>query len=251
MQKPLRLDVYLTNNALASSRERAKSLIHKGLVYVDGRCVMKPSELIPQSANVQCGEDDMLYVGRGGLKLEAAIKAFGIELTGLVCMDVGASTGGFTDCMLKAGAKRVYAVDVGTDQLALSLRSDKRVINLQKTNFRYMKKTDIEENLDFSTVDVSFISLKLILPVLKEFFPDNGAAVVLIKPQFEAGRALVGKNGLVKSQRVHEQVVSDIKVFAQNIGFTVNGVITSPVRGGDGNTEFLMYMTVENRSEGI
>ena len=235
-----RLDVILVERGMADSREKAKKLIKDGFVKLNGSVHSKPGTDVKETDTVELCGGTIPYVGRGGFKLEKAIAEFGIKLEGTVCMDVGASTGGFTDCMLQNGASRVYAVDVGCDQLAQKLREDNRVVNMEKTNFRYLTPEDISELVDFISVDVSFISLRHIIPVMYNFMKDEAIAVCLIKPQFEAGKSNIGKNGIVKDMSVHAAVVEGIYDFACECGFSVMNIDFSPIKGGDGNIEYLV-----------
>lgn len=241
MQKE-RLDVLLVNRQLFDSREKAKRAIMAGTVFVDGERVDKAGFMCSPNSQITVKSDPIPYVSRGGLKLEKALKVFDIGLDGLTCVDVGASTGGFTDVMLKNGAKKVYAVDVGYGQLAWSLRNDPRVVCMEKTNFRYVKPEDIGEPVDFGTADVSFISLRLILPPLKAVLKEDGRVVCLIKPQFEAGREKVGKKGVVRDPAVHEEVIAAIMDTAKSLGFSVEGLSWSPIKGPEGNIEYLLYL---------
>ena len=236
-----RLDVYLVENGLVSGRDLAKSLIMEGKVYVNNQKADKAGEQIGEKDKVELRGETLKYVSRGGLKLEKAMTSFSITLDGAVAMDIGASTGGFTDCMLQNGAKKVYSVDVGYGQLAWKLRTDERVVNMERTNIRYVTGDDLCEELDFASVDVAFISLKLVLPVAKNLLKENGEIVALIKPQFEAGREKVGKKGVVRDPSVHKEVIAEITSFAQEIGFEVLGLDFSPIRGPEGNIEYLMY----------
>ncbi|MBQ5565266.1 MAG: TlyA family RNA methyltransferase, partial [Clostridia bacterium] len=210
MSAKKRLDVLLFEKGLAESREKAKAIIMSGIVYVDNQKSDKPGTCYPESSIIEVRGKTLKYVSRGGLKLEKAIQVFGLDLNGKTTMDIGASHGGFTDCMLQNGAKKVFAIDVGYGQLAYKLRNDERVVNLERTNFRYVTEEQITEPIDFFSVDVSFISLKLILPVARNFLKENGTAVCLIKPQFEAGREKVGKKGVVRDPKVHAEVVRGI-----------------------------------------
>ena len=237
-----RLDILVTERGLAESREKAKALIMAGDVYVDQQKADKPGDLYPEEAPIEVRGKGLKYVSRGGLKLEKAMAEFPITLTGLVCMDVGASTGGFTDCMLQNGAKKVYAVDVGYGQLAWSLRTDPRVVNLERTNARYLSQEQVPEPIDFFSVDVSFISLSLILPAVRPLLSENARAVCLIKPQFEAGREKVGKKGVVRDPAVHQEVIEKILSFALENGYSVLGLTFSPVKGPEGNIEYLAYL---------
>lgn len=237
-----RLDNILVEKGLATGRDKAKAVVMAGLVYVDGQKADKAGMQVGEDANVELRGGSAKYVSRGGLKLEKAMQAFPVSLDGAVCMDIGASTGGFTDCMLQSGASRVYAVDVGYGQLAWSLRQDSRVVVMERTNIRYVTRERIGEELDFASVDVSFISLKLVLPVALKLLRDGGEAVCLIKPQFEAGRGNVGKKGVVRDMGVHISVVRDIAGFAGETGFSVLGLDFSPVKGPEGNIEYLLYL---------
>lgn len=240
-----RLDVYLVEEGLCSSRELAKSLIMAGKVFVNNQRSDKAGDTVTETDKVELRGETLKYVSRGGLKLEKAMKAFPIKLKDKVCMDIGASTGGFTDCMLQNGAAKVFAVDVGYGQLAWKLRCDDRVVNMERTNIRYVTHEQIETELDFVSVDVAFISLKLVLPVAYELMKEGAEIVALIKPQFEAGRDKVGKKGVVRDINVHKEVVNNITAFAQNLGFTVKGLDFSPIRGPEGNIEYLMYALKE------
>lgn len=237
-----RLDVLVVEQGLAESREKAKALIMSGLIYADNQKADKPGDTFSDSVSLELRGKGLPYVSRGGLKLEKAIREFGLSLSGLVCMDIGASTGGFTDCMLQNGAEKVYAVDVGYGQLSWSLRTDSRVVNLERTNARYLTAEQIPEEIGFFSVDVSFISLTLILPALRPFLSENGRAVCLIKPQFEAGREKVGKKGVVREKAVHVEVIEKIRGFALSNGFSVLGLTYSPVKGPEGNIEYLIYL---------
>lgn len=236
-----RLDVSLVERGMAESREKAKALIMSGIVYVNNQKSDKAGFDIKPEDVIEVRGKKIQFVSRGGLKLEKAVKSFGFTLRDLVCMDVGASTGGFTDCMLQSGAKRVYAVDVGYGQLAWKLRCDERVINLERTNIRYVTEEQIPEQIDFASVDVSFISLTLVLPVIHKLLRDGGAVVCLIKPQFEAGKGKVGKNGVVREPSVHFDTVKKITSFMTENGFDVRGIDYSPVKGPEGNIEYLAY----------
>lgn len=237
-----RLDILVTERGLAESREKAKTLIMAGQVYVDGQKADKPGDTFSEDAAVEVRGKGLPYVSRGGLKLEKAMREFGLQLQGRTCMDIGASTGGFTDCMLQNGAQRVYSVDVGYGQLAWSLRTDPRVVNLERTNARYLTREQVPEEICFFSVDVSFISLTLILPAVRPLLAEHGQAVCLIKPQFEAGREKVGKKGVVRDKAVHEEVIEKIRSFALENGFSVLGLTFSPVKGPEGNIEYLIYL---------
>lgn len=240
-----RLDVYLVENNLVSGRDLAKSLIMEGKVFVNNQRADKAGEQIGEKDKVELRGEVQKYVSRGGLKLEKAMESFEINLDGAVSMDIGASTGGFTDCMLQNGAKKVFAVDVGYGQLAWKLRTDERVENMERTNIRFVTRETIGTVLDFASIDVAFISLKLVLPVAYELLKDNKTLVALIKPQFEAGREKVGKKGVVRDKNVHKEVINEITSFAQDIGFKVLGLDFSPIRGPEGNIEYLMYAKKE------
>ena len=241
--KKIRLDVYLTENGLAPSREKAKAYIMAGTVYVNNQKTDKAGALVSDEDTVEMRGKKMPYVSRGGLKLEKAVNSFGLDLSGTVCMDAGASTGGFTDCMLKNGATKVYSVDVGYGQLAWELRTDERVVNLERTNVRYLTQEQVPEKVNFISADLSFISLKLVIPVLKNFLADDGQMVCLIKPQFEAGREKVGKKGVVRDKSVHEEVIQNIYDFANSVGLFAHGLDFSPVRGPEGNIEYLILLS--------
>ncbi len=237
-----RLDLAVFERGHTESREKAKALIMAGAVYVNGQKQLKAGTTVTDEDVIEVRGEKMPYVSRGGFKLEKAMDEFGLELTGKTCMDIGASTGGFTDCMLQNGAVRVYAIDVGYGQLAWKLRTDERVVNLERTNFRYVTEEEVPEPVDFASVDVSFISLKIILPVLRERLTDGGRAVCLIKPQFEAGRENVGKKGVVRDKNVHRDVIDAITGFALENGFSLLGLTFSPIKGPEGNIEYLMYI---------
>ena len=240
--KKERLDVLLCERGLESSRERAKAVIMAGIVYVNGQKSEKPGMSVPSDAEIEVRGKTLPYVSRGGLKLEKGIASFGIALTGKTCMDIGASTGGFTDCMLQNGAEKVYAVDVGYGQLDWKLRCDGRVVNLERTNIRYLTEEQVPELLDFASVDVSFISLKLVLPVAHRFLKEGAEMLCLVKPQFEAGREKVGKKGVVRERATHLEVLEGAVAFAGEAGFGVLGLDFSPIRGPEGNIEYLMYL---------
>ncbi|MBR7037952.1 MAG: TlyA family RNA methyltransferase [Oscillospiraceae bacterium] len=237
----MRADAAMVARGLCKSRTRAKALIEEGKVYCGERPVAKPAEDIAETATLTLRGDDLRYVGRGGLKLEGALGAFPVSPDGRVCMDIGASTGGFTDCMLQNGAALVYAVDVGHDQLDARLREDPRVVDLEGTDIRRMPPP--AQTPTFCSIDVSFISLRLVLPAAFALLADEADCIALIKPQFEAGRAALGKHGIVRSAKAHVQVLEELLTFAQEIGFAVQGVCVSPVRGGSGNIEYLTYLT--------
>ncbi len=237
-----RLDVELFERGLCKSRERARQLIKNGNVTVGGKVCTKPAFIVNDESELEVTGSDHGYVGRGGLKLEKAVSVFSADLKEKVCLDIGASTGGFTEVMLSGGASRVYALDVGHGQLAPELASDKRVVNMENTNIRESVPDDFDDVIDFIATDVSFISLKLVLPKIKELLAENGEAVVLIKPQFEAGRSNLNKKGVVKDPKVHRQVINDITEFASVCGFCISGICVSPIKGGTGNAEYLLYL---------
>ncbi len=237
---PKRLDVYLSDNNIVKSRSLAATLIKQGSVEVNGRIYTKPSFTVGDGDNVKIIGELPKYVGRGGLKLEKALAHYRLHLDGTVCIDIGASTGGFTDCMLQNGAAKVYSVDVGTDQLDEKLRNDSRVISMEKTDIRNCVGT--LPQVDFISIDVSFISLKLVLPSAFALLKDGGECVALIKPQFEAGKAHLSKNGIVRDTKVHKKVCDNIAEFASAVGFERSEIIPSPITGGDGNTEYLIYL---------
>ena len=237
-----RMDVLLTERGLQESRQRAQAVIMSGEVFVNGQRVDKPGTAVAEDARIEIRGGTLPYVSRGGLKLEKAMATFPIDLHGAVCADIGASTGGFTDCMLQNGAEKVYAVDVGYGQLAWKLRSDPRVVCLERTNARYLTREQVPDELDFASVDVSFISLKLILPPLNGLLKDGGHAACLVKPQFEAGREKVGKKGVVRDPDVHLEVLEHFLDHAKESGFTVLGLTYSPIRGPEGNIEYLGYL---------
>ena len=237
-----RLDILVYENGFTDSREKAKAVIMAGQVYVDNQKADKCGQSYDENCKIEVRGSTQKYVSRGGLKLEKAINNFDFDLNGKITMDIGASTGGFTDCMLQNGAKKVYAVDSGSGQLSPKLKSDPRVVDLEKTNFRYITEKEIPERADFASADVSFISLKYILPALSPLLKDGGSAVCLIKPQFEAGRENVGKKGVVKDPRVHIKVIKNVCSYAVQAGFSVSALDFSPVKGPEGNIEYLVYL---------
>lgn len=251
MSKKQRLDLKVLEDGYADSREKAKALIMAGQVYVNGQKELKAGAQIGPEDQLEVRGKKMPYVSRGGFKLEKAMQTWNVSLDGKICADIGASTGGFTDCMLQNGAVKVYAVDVGYGQLAWKLRSDERVINLERTNFRYVTKEQIPEPLEFASVDVSFISLTKILPVLHTLLKEDGQAVCLIKPQFEAGKEKVGKKGVVRDLAVHTEVVENITKFALENGFSLLGVTFSPIKGPEGNIEYLMMLKKADTPENL
>ena len=237
-----RLDAALVERGLVSGRDKAKGIIMAGQVYVDGQKADKPGQQVEERNLIEVRGDSLAYVSRGGLKLEKAIGTFGLSLDGFICADIGASTGGFTDCMLQNGAAKVYAVDVGYGQLAWKLRNDPRVVNLERTNIRYLTEVDIQEALDFVSVDVSFISLGLVLPVVNKLLKNDCKAVCLVKPQFEAGRENVGKKGVVRDPAVHREVLDKVIKIAGGLSFSALGLTWSPVKGPEGNIEYLLLL---------
>ncbi len=238
----IRLDQYLCQNGLAQSRERAKALIMAGIVFVNEEKSDKPGNMIDEHAHVEVRGHDIGYVSRGGLKLEKAMNVFPLTPKGKVCMDIGASTGGFTDCMLQNGACKVYAVDVGYGQLAWTLRCDERVVNMERTNIRHVTPDMLDQPVEFFSVDVSFISLKHIFPVAAAISSEDAQGVCLVKPQFEAGREKVGKKGVVREASTHEEVLLAASGYAAASGFSVEGADYSPIKGPEGNIEFLLYV---------
>ncbi len=250
MAEKERLDSLLVQRGLAPSRELAKAYIMAGTVYVDGRKEDKAGTKLPTDISIEVRGGQMKYVSRGGYKLEKAIKEFGISLEGKTCMDIGASTGGFTDCMLQNGAAKVYAIDVGYGQFAWKLRNDSRVVCLEKTNMRYVTHEQVPDEADFASVDVSFISLTKILPAALGVLGENGQLVCLIKPQFEAGREKVGKKGVVKDRAVHREVIEKITDYAEEQGLGILGLSFSPIKGPEGNIEYLIYLDKQQKGMG-
>lgn len=250
-QKKQRLDVLLVEKGLAPSREKAKAIIMAGIVYVDGNKEDKAGTTFPENAVIEVKGKTLPYVSRGGLKLEKAMQKFPITLSGKVCMDVGSSTGGFTDCMLQNGATKVYAIDVGHGQLAWKLRNDERVVCMEKTNIRYVVPEDIDELAAFSSIDVSFISLPKVLLPVKNLLTEDGQVVCLIKPQFEAGREKVGKKGVVRDRAVHEEVIRMVMDYASSIDFYPLALDFSPVKGPEGNIEYLLFLSKNKQDQEI
>ena len=250
-QKKQRLDVLLVEKGLAPSREKAKAIIMAGIVYVDGNKEDKVGTTFPENAVIEVKGKTLPYVSRGGLKLEKAMQKFPITLNGKVCMDVGSSTGGFTDCMLQNGAVKVYAIDVGHGQLAWKLRNDERVVCMEKTNIRYVVPEDIDEPAAFSSIDVSFISLTKVLLPVKNLLTEDGQVVCLIKPQFEAGREKVGKKGVVRDRAVHEEVIRMVIDYAASIDFYPLALDFSPVKGPEGNIEYLLFLSKNKKDQEI
>lgn len=248
-----RLDILLVEQGLAETREKAKLIIMSGDVFVNGQREDKAGTGFDAAKiKIEVRGNTLKYVSRGGLKLEKAMANFSIKLEGKICMDIGASTGGFTDCMLQNGARRVYAVDVGHGQLAWKLRNDERVVCMEKTNFRYMEKTDISEELDFASVDVSFISLTKIIKPARDLLKHQGELVCLIKPQFEAGREKVGKKGVVREPSIHKEVIEKVMDYADSIGFEILHLDYSPIKGPEGNIEYLLHLKKnQDRQEAV
>lgn len=244
MKHKERLDVLLTQKGLCDSRNRAQALIMSGEVYVNGLKCDKAGTAVEVEARIEVRGNACPYVSRGGLKLEKALRDFGVDPTGFVCSDSGASTGGFTDCLLQKGAKKVFAIDVGYGQLAWSIRTDERVVCMERTNIRYVKPEDLGEPLDLSVVDVSFISLRIVLPAIKNLLKPTGQIVCLIKPQFEAGKDKVGKKGVVRDAAVHEEVLNGFLTLAAELELTVRNLTFSPVKGPEGNIEFLGHLSM-------
>lgn len=244
-----RLDILVVNKGLASSREQAKAYIMAGQIFVNGSREDKPGSLFEERAEVLFHGKTLPYVSRGGLKLEKALAVFPLDLTDKVCLDVGASTGGFTDCMLQNGARKVYAVDVGYGQLAYKLRTDPRVVTLEKTNVRYLTLDQLDEPGDFASVDVSFISLNLVLPPLLALLTAQAELVLLVKPQFEAGREKVGKKGVVRDRAVHREVLEKVCGKARELGCGIRGLAYSPIKGPEGNIEYLLYLSKKSGAE--
>lgn len=246
-QKKQRLDVRLAEEGHYPSREKARVAVMAGLIFVDGERSDKPGTMVKPESNIEIRGNSLIYVSRGGLKLEKAIKSFGLDLNNRVVLDVGASTGGFTDCALRHGARLVYAVDVGYGQLAWQLRNDNRVVVLERTNIRYLTKESLPEIPDFATIDVAFISLSKVLPRVGELLAEEAEGVALVKPQFEAGREKVGKKGVVRDPAVHVQVLDNVTSLIAAMGWLVGGLDYSPVTGPEGNIEFLIYFKKTGR----
>lgn len=244
-----RIDVLLTNNQIVDSREKAKKYIMAGLVYVDEERIDKPGTKVPVDSNIIIKGNPIPYVSRGGLKLEKALNTFSLQIKDKVALDIGASTGGFTDCMLQNGVKKVYAIDVGYGQLDWKLRNDSRVIVMDRTNIRYLEKDNIDELAGLVSIDVSFISLKLVLPKVKELTTDDVDIIALIKPQFEAGRDKVGKKGVVRDIKVHKGVIREIYDFCLDIGLNFVALTYSPVKGAEGNREYLAHIIKDRNKE--
>ena len=240
-----RLDIKFVQLGLVSGRDKAKAIIMAGIVYVNGQKADKAGTEVLDEDKIELRGETLRYVSRGGLKLEKAFESFPIQVQNAICMDIGASTGGFTDCMLQNGAKKVYAIDVGYGQLAWKLRTDERVVNLERTNFRHVTKEQVTDPVNFASVDVSFISLTLILPAAYPLLSDDGEMICLIKPQFEAGKGFVGKKGVVKDSQIHQDTIVKVIDFAVETGFSVLGLTFSPVKGPEGNIEYLVYLKKE------
>lgn len=241
-KKKERLDVILVKRCLAESREKAKAVIMAGDVFVNGQREDKAGSTFEEDVNIEVKAAAMKYASRGGYKLEKAVSLWDIRLEGMVCMDAGSSTGGFTDCMLQNGASKVYAVDVGTNQLAWKLRQDERVVSMEKTNIRYITHNDIPDKISFVSIDVAFISLTKVLIPIRDILEDGGRIVCLVKPQFEAGREKVGKKGVVRDQAVHLEVLENIMVYVLSEGFSIIDLSYSPIKGPEGNIEYLLYI---------
>lgn len=244
-----RLDIILTERGFFSSREKAKASIMAGIVYVDGQKTDKAGTSVDTEADIYIKENLCPYVSRGGLKLGKALNCFSFHLDSAVCADIGASTGGFTDCMLQKGARKVFAIDVGYGQLDWKLRNDSRVVNMEKTNVRHLDVDAVGRDLDFISIDVSFISLKLVFPVAAQLLGEKGSIVCLVKPQFEAGREQVGKNGIVREPEIHRQVIQNVIQYGEENGLYGHGLTFSPVKGAKGNIEYLLYLK-KQRCEG-
>ena len=249
MTEKTRLDIALFERGFAESREKAKALIMAGIVFVNNQKSDKAGNTVKPDDIIEVRGETLKYVSRGGLKLEKAVESFNISLEGCVCADIGASTGGFTDCMLQNGAAKVYSIDVGYGQLAWKLRTDERVVNLERTNFRYVTREQVPDELDFASVDVSFISLYHIFPTLRTLLKEGGRAVCLIKPQFEAGRENVGKKGVVRDKSVHIAVIEKIIDLIAENNFSLLGLDFSPIKGPEGNIEYLCFIEKDEKSE--
>lgn len=245
-----RLDVLLTEQGYADTRSKAQAIIMAGNVYVEGQKADKPGISYEETVSIEVRGETCPYVSRGGLKLEKALRDFGVNPEGFVCSDSGASTGGFTDCLLQQGAKKVFAIDVGYGQLDWKIRSDPRVVVMERTNIRYVTPEDLGETLDLSVIDVSFISLKIVLPAIKQLLKSDGQVLCLIKPQFEAGKEKVGKKGVVRDPEIHKEVLDTFVELADSLNFTILGLTFSPVKGPEGNIEFLGHLTLADQ-EGI
>ena len=250
MKNKQRLDVLLTERLYAETRSKAQAIIMSGNVYVNGQKADKPGMSFEETVEIEVRGAVCPYVSRGGLKLEKALRDFGVKPEGYVCSDSGASTGGFTDCLLQQGAKKVFAIDVGYGQLDWKIRSDERVVVMERTNIRYVTPDDLGEPLDLSVIDVSFISLKIVLPTIKTLLKTTGQVLCLIKPQFEAGKENVGKKGVVREPKIHQMVLDKFVALVDSLGFKILGLTFSPVKGPEGNIEFLGHLTLDT-VEGI
>lgn len=244
-----RIDLLLVEQGYFDSREKARRAVMAGEVLVDEVVVDKAGTAVDIAKNIRVKSDPLPYVSRGGLKLEKAMKSFPIDLDGKICMDIGASTGGFTDCMLQNGASKVYSIDVGYGQLAWKLRNDPRVVCMERTNIRKVEPSDIEDKANFASIDVSFISLRLVLPVAYKLLADDGEIVALIKPQFEAGREKVGKKGVVRDKNVHIEVIENICKVSAELDYYINGIDFSPIKGPEGNIEYLIYLSKNEKED--
>ena len=245
----IRLDVYMTLKNMADSREKARALIMEGQVFIKGQKADKAGIMVSEDeTEIEVRGEKLKYVSRGGLKLEKAMNEFPITLEGKTAMDIGASTGGFTDCMLQNGAAKVFAVDVGYGQFAWKLRNDERVVNMERTNIRYVTPEQIGTEIDFASIDVSFISLKLVLPVAEKLLSEKGEIVALIKPQFEAGKGQVGKKGVVRDSNIHKEVIKNVRGYANESSFHISGISYSPIKGPEGNIEYLAWLTKEDKN---
>ncbi|MBQ1555914.1 MAG: TlyA family RNA methyltransferase [Clostridia bacterium] len=251
MSDKIRLDTAVFEAGLAESREKAKAMIMEGIVYVNNQKEDKPGTSIKADAKIEVRGSKLPFASRGGLKLDKAVKVFGLKLADKICMDVGASHGGFTDCMLQNGAAKVYAVDVGYGQLVWKLRSDPRVVNMERTNIRYVTPEQVADKLDFASVDVSFISLTLVVPVVRTLLRDGGEIMCLIKPQFEAGKGKVGKKGVVRDPVIHREVIEKILALMEKQHFQVLGLDYSPIKGPEGNIEYLIYARKEDAETSV
>ena len=251
MTEKTRLDIALFERGFAESREKAKALIMAGIVFVNNQKSDKAGNTVKPDDIIEVRGETLKYVSRGGLKLEKAVASFNISLEGCVCADIGASTGGFTDCMLQNGAAKVYSIDVGYGQLAWKLRTDERVVNLERTNFRYVTREQVPDELDFASVDVSFISLYHIFPTLRTLLKEGGRAVCLIKPQFEAGREKVGKKGVVRDPAVHQEVIEKVRDYAMSIFMEPCHLSFSPIKGPEGNIEYLLHLKKHPEGTGV
>ena len=246
-----RIDILLVEKNFFDSRAKAKTMIMLGKILVDGQKIDKAGTLINRDAEIKIIGEEMPFVSRGGFKLQKALEVFKIDLREKICADVGASTGGFTDCMLQHGAKKIYAIDVGYGQLAWKLRNDERVVNLERTNIRNVTREQVTDILDFASIDVAFISLDKVLPVVFNLLGDEGEVAALIKPQFEAGREQVGKKGVVRDKKIHAEVIERVLNFAEEVGFKICGINFSPVKGPEGNIEYLAHLSKRDKRQGI